>query len=183
MERRFLYCIACLGLLLANGCKNNSQASQKSQISVNSYIDNFAEMLEDESTIQKIVVIQGNADTSEISKQEFYKDLDFYRKVDISERSYNGKYDVDTIRNNNKTTTIQYSANSKGLEVRNQTFEFNSEGILLSVSTIREFNSVVSDFVQKIEIYPDSLLRIDQNQDVTGRENQNLLIEHHLLKK
>lgn len=180
MERSFLYCMLMSSIVLTSfGCNNNAQIGDNSQISVNTYIDNLVEKLNENTKVQKVVVIQGNADTSEISKKEFEEDLEFYRKIDISARSLNGKYDVDTIRNE-QTTTVVYEANTKGLEVRSQKFVYSNEGKLLKITSVREFNSVVSDFVQNIEFYPDSLLRIDQSQDVTGRGKQTLLIEHHL---
>lgn len=180
MSRHFLYYILIVvSITIGVGCTNISSGSGESQISVNTYLDNMLSKLTENSSIRKVVIIQGNKETAEIDRKELEEDLEFYRKIDISGRSYKGKYDVDTIRNEN-TITIVYEAAAKGMEVKNQEFVYNSDGILLRISAVREFNSVVSDFVQKIDIYPDSLLRINQNQNVTGRGNQTLVIEHHL---
>lgn len=144
--------------------------------SISSHLDTLPERWGANLQVKKYVKIGVQEEEQIIGKDEFIEDLGFFKKLDIDRNSYLGRYDVDTVSNNEKMT-VNYTSNNNSMEINDQKFELDKSGLQYFFSN-REYNSVVSDYILKVEIQGDTLFLIDQTQDIPGKATQTLIIRY-----
>lgn len=166
-----ILCISC-----GSGGDANAPAAH---YSIADHLDTLSKRWDAGLQVKKFVKIGEQEEEQMIGKDEFVKDLDFFKKLDINRNSYLGRYDVDTLMTDG-TRTINYTSNNNSMEINHQKFELGERGLQYFFSN-REYNSVVSDYILKVEIQGDTIFMIDQTQDIPGKATQTLIIRYTLV--
>lgn len=178
----FLKAFLAAGVFLAIlSCNNRgSEGASAAHYSIASHLDSLKDQWAESIRVSKRVRISDREEEHTIGKNEFLKDLDFFKKLDIARSSYLGRYQADTLREAGERKVV-YSAKSNSLEIRKQEFVFSDAGKLTRFFSDRQYNSVVSEYDLKVEILNDSVFVIEQIQDIPGKARQNLTIKYTLL--
>jgi len=109
-----------LFLLLMGCAKNNSTAPEVMYyFSLKNYFNEEADRLkETKPTVKKIVSLNENHETKSLTIEDWNNELLTFVEADINKSAFVGKYEADSILNENKLQRITYKAKDAKLKTR-----------------------------------------------------------------
>lgn len=175
--------IVFFGLLLLISCQSQSEQNASAKafepvyFDLKGYFEQEVDRLENaDMTVRKRVSVDDKSEEKELNSLDFAQELEVFTKSDINRPDWVGKYQVDSVFQNNELAKIEYQALDEQLRTRRINVEF-ANGSVAKIFVRNGGNSKVAGSEQELTYLPDSGYTIASRQYTVLAKDDHLQIE------
>jgi hypothetical protein len=153
------------------GCLGNDQTESTPTsltfFDLKGFFQTEIKQLKNVRNISKITEVNGQKETLKLDSIDFEIDLKIFSDADINKPSWQDKYSVDSLINEDgQISKLTYGAQSQKLKIRNLEIDY-VDGKVSQISIIKSSSSAISEVSEKLIYKPNSGYNIEREQDIT----------------